>query len=287
MKAESIVFAIAGSLFGLIVGWMLGSQSTRFDRPAPVMPPAEQAAAAAGGAGQAAPQLDETRVQSLRTAAEQNPTDPRSRIDLGNLYFDAERYADAITWYEAALSINPKDPDVSTDLGVAYYYTKQPDKAVTQFQRSLAVDPKHTKTLLNLGIVKAFGKRDFTGAVEAFQQVIALAPDSPEGQAAKKALGILRVPEASKAMWLRTLLLFLLVVFLIRAVRRFMSGVVDGASAKAGGGPQRAHPTPVQMVADPVCGTFVVPGKALQLARGRQTVYFCSEKCRDQWVHAH
>jgi YHS domain-containing protein len=88
-------------------------------------------------------------------------------------------------------------------------------------------------------------------------------------------------------VWLRTLLLFLLIAFLIRAVRRLLSGVIDGASASSTGRARGRHPTAVKMVADPVCGTFVIPGKALQLARGRETVYFCSEKCRDQWVHAH
>jgi cytochrome c-type biogenesis protein CcmH/NrfG len=192
MKAESIVFAIAGSLFGLIVGWILGSQQAApAGRLSAVPPPAEQPAASADAPPPPA-RLDEGRVQAMRTVAEQNPSDPQPRVELGNMYFDAERYSDAITWYEAALSINPKDPNVSTDLGVAYYYTNQPDKAVTQFQRSLAVDPKHTKTLLNLGIVKAFGKQDLTGAAEAWQQVVALSPDSPEGQAAKKALEGLR-----------------------------------------------------------------------------------------------
>ena len=42
--------------------------------------------------------------------------------------------------------------------------------------------------MLNMGIVKAFGKQDLAGAAAAWQQVIAIAPDSPEGQAAKKAL---------------------------------------------------------------------------------------------------
>jgi tetratricopeptide (TPR) repeat protein len=108
------------------------------------------------------------------------------------MYFDAERYNDAITWYEAAIALNPSDPNVSTDLGVAYYYTNQPDKAVAQFEKSLSVDPKHTKTLLNLGIVKAYGKQDLKGAADAWQQVVSLAPESPEGQAAKKALEGLR-----------------------------------------------------------------------------------------------
>jgi len=39
-----------------------------------------------------------------------------------------------------------------------------------------------------MGIVKAFGKQDLAGASAAWQQVIAIAPDSPEAQAAKKAL---------------------------------------------------------------------------------------------------
>lgn len=188
MKPESIVFAIAGSLFGLIVGWILGSQQTaRTTRAA--APVEQQASAPAGGSGAApAATLDQNRVQSLTTAAESNPKDPEPRIQLGNAYFDAERYTDAIAWYEAALKLNPADANVSTDLGVAYYYTNQADRAVKQFEHSLAVNPKHTKTLLNLGIVKAFGKQDLGGAAQAWQQVIALAPDSPEGQAAKKAL---------------------------------------------------------------------------------------------------
>jgi cytochrome c-type biogenesis protein CcmH/NrfG len=189
MKAESVVFAIAGSLFGLIVGWILGSQQTaRTTRLA--TPVAEQAAAASPGAGgtASAPTLDQERIQSLTTTAESNPKDPAPRIQLGNVYFDAERYTDAIAWYEAALKLNPGDANLSTDLGVAYYYTNQADRAVKQFEHSLTVDPKHTKTLLNLGIVKAFGKQDLSGAAKAWEQVIAIAPASPEGQAAKKAL---------------------------------------------------------------------------------------------------
>jgi cytochrome c-type biogenesis protein CcmH/NrfG len=190
MKPESIVFAIAGALFGLIVGWILASQQAPASsrQAAQAQTQSRTEAPPAARETQQAPSLDEARVQAMRTAAEQNPRDPRPRVELGNLYFDAERYPDAIVWYEDALKIDPSDPNVSTDLGVAFYYTNQPDKAVAQFERSLAIDPKHTKTLLNLGIVKAFGKQDLDGAAAAWRQVVALAPDSPEGQAAKKAL---------------------------------------------------------------------------------------------------
>ena len=187
MKPESLVFATAGILFGLIVGWILGNQQAARST-VPAAPAAQQAAAPPQGSPQQAAVLDQNRVQALRTVAEQNPKDVQTRVDLGNMFFDAEQYPDAISWYEAALKISPSDPNVSTDLGVAYYYTNQPDRAIKQFEHSLAIDGKHTKTLLNMGIVKAFGKQDFKGAQSAWQQVVAIAPDSPEGQAARKGL---------------------------------------------------------------------------------------------------
>ena len=39
-----------------------------------------------------------------------------------------------------------------------------------------------------MGIVRAFGKQDLDGAAKAWEQVVALAPNTPEGQAAKKGL---------------------------------------------------------------------------------------------------
>jgi tetratricopeptide (TPR) repeat protein len=147
--------------------------------------PAGQQQAAQGS--QAVP-VDPDRVRALQAVAEQNPKDMQPRVQLGNLFFDAEQYPQAIPWYEQAMAINPKDANLSTDLGVAYYYTNQPDKAIQQFEHSLSLDPKHTKTLLNMGIVRAFGKQDLAGATQAWQRVVAIAPDSPEGQAAKKGL---------------------------------------------------------------------------------------------------
>lgn len=84
-------------------------------------------------------------------------------------------------------------------------------------------------------------------------------------------------------MW-RALLLLLLFVFLARAVWRLLLGVVQGASSTPARSPRGASGTPsVKMVRDPVCGTFVVPGKAISLAVRGETVYFCSEECRSQY----
>lgn len=188
MRADAIVFGIAGSLFGLIIGWVLGSQNAA--GTARIAAPTAQAAPAAANppsAPQPAP-IDPERVKALESVAAQNAKDPQPRVLLGNMFFDAEQYPVAIRWYEDALKLNPSDTNVSTDLGVAYYYTNQPDRALAQFDHSLSVDPKHIKTLLNVGIVRAFGKQDLPGAAKAWQQVVDLDPSSPEGEAAKKGL---------------------------------------------------------------------------------------------------
>jgi len=199
MKAESVLFAVAGMLFGLIVGWIIGSQQAA--GPQPVRATAAQEAPAqsaqAGGGQQQRAVLDEGRVQALQTIAKNDPKNVEARVQLANAYFDGERYPDAIKWYEEALRLDPKNVNASTDLGVSYYYANQPDRALQQFERSLAIDPRHTKTLLNQGIVRAFGKQDLAGATESWQRVVELAPNSPEGQAAKRALDSMKAAHPS------------------------------------------------------------------------------------------
>lgn len=84
---------------------------------------------------------------------------------------------------------------------------------------------------------------------------------------------------------LRPLLLLLLVMFFARAVWRLLEGVVRGAIGPQGTPQARREPAPpaVKMARDPVCGTFVVPEKALTLTRGGQQIYFCSEDCRSKY----
>ncbi len=188
MRADSIVFAIAGVLFGVIVGWVLGSQQARSAGPVATQAAQTQPVNQAAQQGSRAVPLDADRAKALESVAQQNPKDAQPRVQLGNLYFDAEQYPQAISWYEQAFALDRKDPNLSTDLGVAYYYTNQPDRAITQFDHSLSLDPKHTKTWLNMGIVRAFGKQDLAGAAKAWEEVVAIAPNSQEGQAAKKGL---------------------------------------------------------------------------------------------------
>ena len=188
MRSDAIAYVVSGICFGVILGWVIGTQQARRAGTAPVTsaPPTSQSPA--GGSTQQRATLDEGRVESLNAALKSDPNNADAAIQLGNTYFDAERWDDAIKWYERALEIDPKNADASTDLGVSYYYSNRPDQALTQFEHSLSISPTHTKTLLNKGIVLAFGKQDLKAAATEWQKVVDLAPNSPEGQAARRAL---------------------------------------------------------------------------------------------------
>jgi cytochrome c-type biogenesis protein CcmH/NrfG len=197
MKSESIVFAVAGMCFGIILGWVIGTQQAgkRGGTPVQLQQAAPAAAAAPAPAGEQAaggthtpPPLDEGKVQSLQTIIKSDPKNVTAYVQLANAYFDAERYPDAIKWYEQGLKLDSKNPDASTDLGVSYYYSGRTDDALKQFEYSLKLNPRHAKTLFNKGIVLAFGKRDLQGATEAWKQVVQLAPGTPEAQAAQQGL---------------------------------------------------------------------------------------------------
>jgi hypothetical protein len=82
---------------------------------------------------------------------------------------------------------------------------------------------------------------------------------------------------------LRALLIFLFFVLLARAVWRLLDGVVRGAIGGAPGGGSRPGgqaPAAVKMAQCPVCGTYIVPAKALTGVSRGQVLYYCSETCR-------
>jgi len=87
---------------------------------------------------------------------------------------------------------------------------------------------------------------------------------------------------------IRFLIFGLAALIIGRALRNFFAGIRTGFSQPGAqpkpGGKRPAPPEKAQAMArDPVCGTFVVPARALTLKGQSGLVYFCSDKCRQAY----
>jgi YHS domain-containing protein len=77
----------------------------------------------------------------------------------------------------------------------------------------------------------------------------------------------------------RVLLLALLLLMVAWAFWKVIDGVIEAF----GGLPSKGK-SPVKLVKDPVCGTWVSPRESLGLRAGDSTHYFCSDACRKKFA---
>ena len=80
---------------------------------------------------------------------------------------------------------------------------------------------------------------------------------------------------------LRYILVLVLLILVARAFWRIVDGVIAGARKSSGSPPVPTAGVPMER--DPVCGTFVIPQRAIVLGVGDRRLYFCSTACRDKY----
>jgi len=168
-----IVYVIAATIVGLLMGYVLASQGHLATASGATASPVAAAPAATS------PVVDEAPLKAYREILERDPKNLAAATAAGNMLYDAHRYVEAIPFYQQAFALNPADINVSTDLGTALWYAGRADEALAQYDRSLAIAPAHPQTLFNVGIVKADGKHDYAGAIAAWEKLLAATPDYP------------------------------------------------------------------------------------------------------------
>ena len=163
---------ISGSclVLGLAVGYVI------FGDQRAAAPVAHVPAPAPASGGPQAGLMDEQQAQALRNVLARDPANVGANTQLGNLYYDAGRFADAVGPYQKAFEAEPTNIAVSTDLGTSLWYSGRPDDSIVQLNKSLALNPTHPQTLYNLGIVKRDGKQDPAGAIQAWEKLMAANP---------------------------------------------------------------------------------------------------------------
>jgi len=189
MRRDTLVFTVAGTVFGLVVGYMAASWDFV---PRPAGPPGP----AAAGATPAVPRLNPDEAKAMESLAARQPGDASVRVELGNLYMDAERWDEAIRWYREALALDPALPEVTTDLGACLVSSGRPAEALAEFEEVLKADPAHRNALYNRGIaLLQLGRAK--DAVAAWEELLRRHPDDPQLQGLRGRVEQLRATAAS------------------------------------------------------------------------------------------
>lgn len=182
-STQAYVLAAFCLLLGVVLGYLFRGSASPVLEQAPSAATAQPASAPSQQPTKADMQAAVARAAApLLETVKQNPNDFDSLVKLGNLYYDAQQFPDAIQYYERALAIHPDNPDIRTDMGTAYWYMGNADKAIAAMETSLKYRPGHPQTLFNLGWVRWQGKADPKGAVEAWQKLLKMNPDYPQKQ---------------------------------------------------------------------------------------------------------
>lgn len=181
-STQAYVLAVICLLVGVAMGYLVRGSATPESTTATA---AGQATGMPTGMGQQpTPEqmkhMADKQAEPLLAQLKSSPTDPALLAQIGNVYYDAQVYKEAIDYYDRSLKAEPKNANVRTDMGTAYYYMGDSDRALQEFSTTLQYDPKHAQTLFNVGMVKWQGKGDAAGAVEAWQKLLQVAPDYPE-----------------------------------------------------------------------------------------------------------
>ncbi len=90
--------------------------------------------------------LDEIKI--LQHAIAANPTDARAPYYLGNLFYDRQRYQEAIACWEQSASLDVSFVTVRRNLGIAYFNTRSDRKrALASYEQAIKCDPKDARLL--------------------------------------------------------------------------------------------------------------------------------------------
>jgi cytochrome c-type biogenesis protein CcmH/NrfG len=121
----------------------------------------------------------EGELSALNKIVANDPTNVKAYVAMGNIYFDTNRNADAVTAYKKALELNPDDPNVRTDMGVCLKRLGRIDEAVSEFKKASRSDPRHFQSRYNLGVTLLQNKKDLRGALSTWEALVRDIPQFP------------------------------------------------------------------------------------------------------------
>ncbi len=184
-KSNAILLIAVALLVGFVIGAITGIEFSSKELPRP----AAQTNRAASENPKIVSGDDLSHLQSI---LKEDPGNLQALISLGNQYFDSNDPQKAIDMYQQALKIDPANADARTDMAIMYRNLKDYDRAVKELREAALHDPKHANSRFNLGIVLLHDKKDYKGALMAWEEFLKIEPTGERADTIRQRLGQLR-----------------------------------------------------------------------------------------------
>jgi tetratricopeptide (TPR) repeat protein len=184
MSRENILFAIIGLLLGFIVGFMFASSMAQKAAMQPATAgalPADHPPVGAQGAGPNAPnpQAMQAQVQASLEKARNEPQNFEAQIQAADLYYQIQRFDQAIEYLLKANSLKPTDYRTVVFLGMVNLDAGHYDQAEKWYRAALKMKTDDVMVLAGLAAT-TLQKGDAKAAEDAIAQLEKVDPNSED-----------------------------------------------------------------------------------------------------------
>ena len=182
MTRENILFAIIGTLLGFIVGFMLASSMSQRNAMQQAAAssqtmPADHPPVGAQQQGAPDPQAVREQVTASLEKARNEPKNFEAQMKAAELYYQIQRYDQAIEYLLKANQLQPTDYRTVTLLGMVNLDAGQYDSAVQWYRAAMKMKSDDVMVLSGLAAA-TLEKGDAKAAEDAIAQLEKVSPGS-------------------------------------------------------------------------------------------------------------
>lgn len=180
MNRENLLFAVIGLLLGFIVGFIFASsmsQKMAQTQTAAQNLPGDHPLVGAQNAGDPAAQREQVMAQIEK--ARKEPSNFDAQIRAAELYYQIQRYDQAIEFLLKANQLKPSDYETVAVLGVVNLDAGHYDQAEKWYRVALKMKSDDVRVLAGLAAA-TLGKGDAKAAEEAIAQLEKVDPSSED-----------------------------------------------------------------------------------------------------------
>ena len=119
---------------------------------------------------------DPSQVERAVQVPVGTPQTAEDYLAWGDAYASAQRWHEAISYYDQSIQLNPDYAEAYNNRGYAYYWSYDGDKAIADFDRAIALRLDYAYAYNSRGAAYMAGG-DSERAIEDFNRALALQPD--------------------------------------------------------------------------------------------------------------